>query len=82
MLRTEPGQEIGHLAGSPRQFRITEPSLAAGLFDDVQGWRRVVARDGVEIIERPVESVERRPLERRKGAGVVGTVGQQQVTAG
>src|SRR6185369_14806866 len=39
----------------------------------------VAFREGIEIIERPVEMIERRPLEASKGGRVVLAVGEQEI---
>ncbi|MNL03853.1 hypothetical protein D3C87_1244010 [compost metagenome] len=74
-------QVIGHLVGARCQLLEAVALFAAVLFDDPQGVGLVAFGHGIEVIQRPVEFVQLRPAEVTYGGGVVGTVGQQEITS-
>ena len=57
-------------------------ALASILVDEPQRRMGIVARHDVEIIERPVEAFELRPLEIAIGRGVILAMTQQEITRG
>ncbi|MNP19727.1 hypothetical protein D3C76_1122680 [compost metagenome] len=74
-------QVVGHLVGARGQLLEAVALLAAVFFDDPQGVGLVAFGHGIEVIQRPVEFTQLRPLEVPCGSGVVGTVGQQEITS-
>ena len=76
----ELAQEVGDLRFERADSSANEPDrLVAVLVDDVQRRRLVAARHRIEVVERPVEVVERRPPERPKGRFIVGAMLQAEI---
>ncbi len=72
-------QEVGHARRALRHVGKAVARLAAVFFHDPQRNRVIALGHWIEIIERPVEAVERGPAEIGVGAGVFGAVALQQV---
>ena len=50
LFRAEPHQKVCHLAGATGELGIGERSLGAGLLEDAQGRRVIVAGNAVEVV--------------------------------
>ena len=78
----EAAQVVGDLRRALRQLAERALQLAAVVADDPQRGGLVVARDRVEVIERPVELAQHGPAELADRGGLVGAQAQQQVARG
>ncbi len=78
---TKGTQVVGHLVGTRGQLLEAVALFAAVFFDDPQGVGLVALGHRIEVIQRPVEFVQLRPTEVPRGSGVVGTMGQQEITS-
>ena len=78
----ETAQRIGDLVRPLAQARERELYLSAVVVDEPQRRLRIVARHDIEIIERPVETIELRPFEIAVGGGVILAMAQQEIARG
>ena len=78
----QAAQVVGDLVRSHGELAERALRLAAVLADDPQGGRIGqcrIARHRVEMVERPVEFGQRRPVELAHRSGLVGAQAQQQI---
>jgi hypothetical protein len=77
----EAAQPVRHLRGPGRHRRVAQRLVGPVVADHAQREPvGMLGRDHVEPVERPVELVKRGPGEPGHGRGVLGPVGDQQVT--
>ena len=76
-------QPVRDLAGPGGQLRVAQPDVAAALGDDPQRVAlRVLGRDDVEPVQRPVEPFEPWPAELPAGGRIVLAVAEQEIAGG
>jgi hypothetical protein len=76
---TALAEEVGELIRACRHLRKRPHALSSALIDEMQCGLVVPGRDCVEVVERPVEVVERRPSELPNRRVAVEAVAEQEV---
>ena len=75
-------QKVRNLRRALRHLPERALQLAAVLVDDPEGGRIVVLPQRIEVVERPVEAIELRPLELPCDLWLIGAVLEQEVARG